>query len=55
MTGMDRFDPKERRRERRRNHIARDLKKPEFRQRVVKDKRDRKWTYRDYEKEEDEQ
>ena len=37
--GMNRFPDKERREQRRHNHIARDLRTPKYRQRVVKDKR----------------
>lgn len=37
--GMNRFEDKERRKQRRHNHIAHDLRTPKYRQRVVKDKR----------------
>lgn len=36
MTGMDRYEDKKRREWRRRNHIARDLRSPLFRQRIKK-------------------
>lgn len=36
---MNRFEDKERRKQRRHNHIARDLRTPKYRQRVVKDKK----------------
>lgn len=36
--GMNRFEDKERRKQRRHNHIARDLRTPKYRQRAVKDK-----------------
>ncbi len=42
--GMNRFEDKERRKQRRHNHIARDLRTPKYRQRVVKDtKKDALW------------
>ena len=40
MTGLNKFDEKMKREMRRRNHIARDLRHPKFRQRVI-DKRDK--------------
>jgi hypothetical protein len=47
MTGLGKFDPKQRREQRRRNHIARDLRTPKYRQRVVEDHREsdeeRRW------------
>lgn len=39
MTGMDRYDDKRKRAMRRKNHIARDLMSPKYRQRVVKPKK----------------
>ena len=39
MTGLNKFDEKERRKQRRRNHIARDLALPKYHQRVIPDKR----------------
>ena len=43
MTGMSRFEYKDRRKERRRNHIAKDLRTPKYDQRVVPSGRTRKW------------
>jgi hypothetical protein len=48
VTGMDRFDPKERRRVRRRNHIERDVKK-----RLKSIVKKKKWKYDDYDPDED--
>lgn len=39
MSGMDRFKDKDRRRQRRRNEVARELANPRYRQRVVPGKR----------------
>jgi hypothetical protein len=39
MTGLNKFLDKERRRQRQRNHIARDLASSKYHQRVVPDKR----------------
>lgn len=39
MGGMNKVDPKLRREQRRRNHIARDLHKSKYHQRVIEDKR----------------
>ncbi len=42
MTGINRFDDKNKRRQRRRNHIARDLGSTKYRQRVIWPDRKRK-------------
>ena len=39
MTGLNKYDEKLKRRERRRNHIARDLSSNLYRQRVIPDRR----------------
>ena len=39
MVGINKYEGKDRRRQRLRNHVARDLRDPKFRQRVVPDKR----------------
>lgn len=39
MVGLHKFTDKEKRAERRRNHIARDLLTPKYHQRVIPDKR----------------
>lgn len=39
MTGLKKFDGKERRKQRRNNHIAKDLMSPKYRQRIVEKKR----------------
>jgi hypothetical protein len=41
MSGMNKFSEKDRRRVRRRNHIARDLQEPKYHQRVVEDKKNK--------------
>jgi hypothetical protein len=35
MAGLNKYDPKLRREQRRRNHVARDLFSPKYRQRVI--------------------
>jgi hypothetical protein len=39
MTGLDRYTEKERRKQRRHNHIARDLMTPKYRQRRINNKK----------------
>lgn len=39
MVGMNRYDPKDRRRQRRRNHVAKDLGSGKYRQRVIPSRR----------------
>lgn len=39
MVGLHKFTDKEKREQRRRNHIARDLATPKYRQRIVPDKK----------------
>ena len=39
MTGLNKFDAKQKRRERLRNHIAKDLATPKYHQRVIERKR----------------
>lgn len=50
MTGLNKYDDKMKREQRRRNHIARDLRTPKYRQRVEK----RKDKYKDGIQEDDE-
>lgn len=45
--GMSAFNDKDRRRERRRNHFAKDLRTPKNKQRVIPNKR-KKWEDDDY-------
>lgn len=47
--GMNRFEYKERRKQRRHNHIARDLRTPKYAQQVVKDKRKKDEPFDEYE------
>jgi len=56
VTGLKKFGDKERRKQRRNNHIARDLMTPKYRQRVKAPKRvaDEGRKYRDYDKEDEE-
>jgi hypothetical protein len=50
MPGMKSYEPKQRREQRRRNHIARDLGTPKYRQRVKKNKDpEEDWNLEDYE------
>lgn len=51
--GMNKYDAKQRREQRRRNHIAYDLGSSKYRQRVKKEKSD-KWTYKEYQDDGDE-
>ena len=54
MTGLNKLDSKLRRKVRRQNHIARDLRTPKYAPRVVKPKNNdncRKWKLSDYEEE----
>lgn len=46
MTGMDRFSEKERRKMRRHNHIARDLRTAKFRQRRVENIKNKEGKYK---------
>lgn len=39
MTGLNKFDEKNKREQRRRNHVARDLLTPKYHQRVVPDRK----------------
>lgn len=43
MVGINKYSEKERREQRRRNHIARDLKTNKYHQRVIPDGRKRNW------------
>lgn len=43
--GMNSLDPKDRRRQRRRNHIVKDLKTDKYRQQIVPNKRRKKEYY----------
>ena len=51
MTGLNRYTDKEKRKMRRHNHIARDLRTPKFRQRVVQRKKTEKWCWNDVDEE----
>lgn len=55
MTGIRKFAHKERRRIRRQNSVAKDLKSPKYHQRVVKKRRlqDESWSMKDWLNEED--
>lgn len=47
MSGMNKFEGKDRRQKRRENHIARDLRTPKCRQRRVEEDDD-DWDFKDY-------
>ena len=50
MTGINRYDDKDRRKQRRRNHIAKDLRNTEFHMRRVESKKDTGEKYKYWER-----